>query len=439
MGLLDESFFEDPQRMAMMRFGLGLLGSGGQTNRGIAAGLGGMLEGNAADRKRKQDEELARQHAQMQGLQIQGLQSDQDLKRAQVEMQNRIKARMMGLNQPGAMPPNAGPQSPGYASALPGVGGNPRLPGPDWMQNFQRQAQAPQQAPQAPGAQGGYSKQAELDRMRQMADIREQEGDVAGAAALREHILKSTPKFANEPRVVMSPDGKPMLVQMADDGTVQPIQGGYGVADKLHFADNGKSINGMDQYTGDVRSTLQKFQDPNSIASNMVAMRGQNMTDSRARDFNAIQTDANNMKRSEKQDEKAAARAGQVASFDTMLSTLDRLGNHPGLSRSVGPVGAFPTMPGSESANFQAELNTFQSQAFLPMVSQLKGMGALSDAEGKKLTAAVGALDPRMGEQAFRNSITLIAQQMAAARDRATGMKKSPSPGAGGWSMTRVD
>lgn len=121
-----------------------------------------------------------------------------------------------------------------------------------------------------------------------------------------------------------------------------------------------------------------------------------------------------------------AAKASQVASFDTMIGTLDRIGKHPGLDRSVGVVGAFPTMPGSDSANFQAELETFQSQAFLPMVSQLKGMGALSNAEGAKLTAAVGALNPKMGEKAFRESVARIQGDMQAARDRLTGSAPAP-------------
>lgn len=116
------------------------------------------------------------------------------------------------------------------------------------------------------------------------------------------------------------------------------------------------------------------------------------------------------------------AKASQIASFDTMLGTLERLGKHPGLSRSVGVVGAFPTMPGSNSANFKAELNTFQSQAFVPMVAQLKGMGALSDAEGKKLTQAVGALDPSMGETAFRESVSRITMDMSKARERMLGI-----------------
>lgn len=156
-------------------------------------------------------------------------------------------------------------------------------------------------------------------------------------------------------------------------------------------------------------------------ANRGVQIRGQNMTDARTREFNATKVEENNIKRDEKKATTDLTKNSQVASFDTMLGTLGRLSQHPGLSRSVGIIGALPTIPGSESANFKAELETFQSQAFIPMVAQLKGMGALSDAEGRKLTAAVGALNPNMGEKAFRESVERITQDMQAARQRVAG------------------
>lgn len=165
----------------------------------------------------------------------------------------------------------------------------------------------------------------------------------------------------------------------------------------------------------------QQLSSENAAASRDVTIRGQNMNDTRARDLNATKAEEVRIKREQKNETADLTKASQIASFDTMLGTLDRLGQHPGLKRSVGLVGALPTIPGSDSANFQAELNTFQSQAFLPMVAQLKGMGALSDAEGKKLTAAVGALDPKMGEKAFRESVARITSDMQAARQRMVG------------------
>ena len=209
--------------------------------------------------------------------------------------------------------------------------------------------------------------------------------------------------------------------------------------DKAHFADVGGSVAALDPFTGKPLNSMAKTQSPDNAANNSVTMRGQNMTDSRARDFNAITQQTNSIKLGEKDAEKNLAKQGQLASFDVMLGSLDRLSNHPGLGRSVGVVGAFPTMPGSESANFKAELDTFQSQAFLPMVSQLKGMGALSDAEGKKLTAAVGALSPSMGEKAFRESIARINADMSAARDRLAGTTRTAPKSLGGWSIQKVN
>lgn len=178
---------------------------------------------------------------------------------------------------------------------------------------------------------------------------------------------------------------------------------------------------------GAVGQTYQRTVTPESELSAETARRGQDKTDIRARDFNATKAEEAKIKREAKDDAANLTKASQIASFDTMLGTLDRLGAHPGLPRSVGLVGALPTLPGSDSANFQAELNTFQSQAFLPMVAQLKGMGALSDAEGKKLTAAVGALDPKMGEKAFRASVKRITDDMQAAKSRMVGASSAPA------------
>ncbi len=175
---------------------------------------------------------------------------------------------------------------------------------------------------------------------------------------------------------------------------------------------------------------LQRTASPEAEISAQTARRGQDMTDIRTRDFNDTKVEENKLKREAKEEGSNQAKASQLASFDTMLGTLDRLSKHTGLARSVGVYGALPTMPGSDSANFQAELETFKSQAFIPMVSQLKGMGALSDAEGKKLSAAVGALDPKMGEKAFRESVGRIMTDMQAARDRMAGSAKQANPAA---------
>lgn len=138
-----------------------------------------------------------------------------------------------------------------------------------------------------------------------------------------------------------------------------------------------------------------------------------------ARETNQIKLEELKQKQLDVQSKAQAARAdrqataqGAVDTFSTALDSLGEIERSPGLKKAVGFNSAFPTVPGTDAANFEARLDTFKAQTFLPMVASLKGMGALSDAEGKKLSDAVGALSPKMSESAFRSSIGKIRTQL---------------------------
>ncbi|EBZ8543843.1 acyltransferase [Salmonella enterica subsp. enterica serovar Muenchen] len=138
-----------------------------------------------------------------------------------------------------------------------------------------------------------------------------------------------------------------------------------------------------------------------------------------ARETNQIKLDELKQKQADVRQKAEIARAdrqaaaqGAVDTFSTALDSLNEIEQSPGLSKAVGIRSAFLTVPGSDAANFEARLDTFKAQTFLPMVQSLKGMGALSDAEGKKLSDAVGALSPKMSEKAFRDSIGKIRNQL---------------------------
>ncbi|KQS01496.1 hypothetical protein ASG11_17740 [Sphingomonas sp. Leaf357] len=125
-----------------------------------------------------------------------------------------------------------------------------------------------------------------------------------------------------------------------------------------------------------------------------------------------------------------------LATTDIAIRSANDLLTHPGLSAAVGsgfdpasygkinPVTGLP-FAGTNAANFRARLDTFKAQTFLPQVQALKGMGALSDAEGKKLTDAVGALNPNMSEDEFKASLRVIIGDLQAARKRASGLLRA--------------
>jgi|GEM_PF-2439340 len=138
-----------------------------------------------------------------------------------------------------------------------------------------------------------------------------------------------------------------------------------------------------------------------------------------ARETNLARLDELKQKQSDAQQKAADARQLKTQTaqqtydtFNTALGTIAELKSSPGLSKSVGLASAFPTVPGSDAANFEAQLDTFKAQTFLPMVQSMKGMGALSDTEGKKLTDAVGALSTKMSEPEFNRSLNRIESQL---------------------------
>ena len=115
--------------------------------------------------------------------------------------------------------------------------------------------------------------------------------------------------------------------------------------------------------------------------------------------------------------------------FDRAIESGNRLLKHPGFSTAVGAKGITGgllggwVIPGTDAADFKAELDAMKAQVFLPMVQSMKGMGALSNAEGEKLTAAIGALDPKMSEDGFRASLNRIIQDLQTYKAR--GMKQA--------------
>lgn len=158
-----------------------------------------------------------------------------------------------------------------------------------------------------------------------------------------------------------------------------------------------------------------------------------------------LKIDSKLQAKQEGQQKLQSAAESTAATFDQAIDSTKRLLEHPALKQTFGPVGrssVIPTLPGGDSANFEAELDTLKAQTFLPQVAALKGAGALSDAEGKKLSDSVGALSVKMSEPEFRKSLARVQETLTRARDRALknvpkgstpAQPQSGSGASGGW------
>jgi len=145
-----------------------------------------------------------------------------------------------------------------------------------------------------------------------------------------------------------------------------------------------------------------------------------------------------------------------IDAFDRAIASGENLLKHPGFAAAVGSgidpaaIGSYnpftgKSFAGSEAVNFETDLDTMKSQVFLPMVQSMKGMGALSNAEGEKLTAAIGNLNARQSEASFQKNMSQILSDLKkySARSRSGGAQPAAKPATkpaanSGWGTAKV-
>lgn len=115
---------------------------------------------------------------------------------------------------------------------------------------------------------------------------------------------------------------------------------------------------------------------------------------------------------------KQQAKADTVSTYDQTLDTLQasidtasKLANSPGFGNYFG-INLNPInntfVPGSPANDAKTLSDTLKSQVFLSAIKQMKGFGALSNAEGAKLNDSIAALSPSMSEKQARESLKTI-------------------------------
>ena len=89
------------------------------------------------------------------------------------------------------------------------------------------------------------------------------------------------------------------------------------------------------------------------------------------------------------------ANDGALAALDSLIE--DRIG----LQKAAGWQSNILTIGGTRKANFEIALESFKGKLFTQAIQQMRGLGSLSDAEGKKIIASTKALSINM----FRSGV----------------------------------
>lgn len=116
--------------------------------------------------------------------------------------------------------------------------------------------------------------------------------------------------------------------------------------------------------------------------------------------------------------EAKRAKENAAAAINSQLQQIQRLESHPGFESAVGMSSIAPSMRGSNAYGFEKQLEKLDAQSFMAMIPNLAGMGALSNAEGQKVSAALSALNTGLSEEEFRKEMKVISETLMQARDR---------------------
>lgn len=299
---------EDEKRMARAQAaimaGLGMIGArkGYEAQDISRAALGGMLDYNQQMRDVPQ-EKLHRVAAAQQLMQMQEMQrklADQDAAR-KIAMQYGQGA--MPGQAPQQMPapepaPSQPPPAPSFnfqnipaadrAAVMADVQ-NPRPWTPESAVGVpQPQAMPPQQT----AGQQQSPKRAQAQYYEGLAQKYQAAGLVDQAQAAHEAAIKSLPAI-KETRT-LTQNGKRVTVNIYNDGSYEILPLGPD-AEKAHFLDTGAKVGAVDPFTGQPIAgggLYNKDVTPGESLSAQTTMRGQNMTDARARELNAINAGA---------------------------------------------------------------------------------------------------------------------------------------------------
>lgn len=121
-------------------------------------------------------------------------------------------------------------------------------------------------------------------------------------------------------------------------------------------------------------------------------------------------------KRAEKAQGAQQRRDVLVNEMARLKDTAGALAQHPGLSRSTGLRGQLMTVPGTDPANFEAQLDTLKSQIGFNVLQAMRNAsqtgGALGQVAVQELVMLqnnLGALDTKQSPDAFAQQLQQIA------------------------------
>jgi hypothetical protein len=195
--------------------------------------------------------------------------------------------------------------------------------------------------------------------------------------------------------------GNPVYLQAGNRGSVRPLQG-FSPLNPIKTVDLGTEIVTVDSRTNQVLDRKPKA------------------------NFDASYDKAAGAEAGKTRAEREASAPSDINAADDALGLIEQVKTHPGIDYGTGMEAPIATrIPGTPAYDFANLVNQVKSGAFLTAIQQMRGMGALSNAEGQTATAAVTRMDTATSKQAFLKAVADYEAIIRRARAKAEIISKS--------------
>ena len=230
----------------------------------------------------------------------------------------------------------------------------------------------------------------EADLYQRMADSAEKDGAAPAFKALSS-IVSALPGAKEMFESASKQAGEQRAAELHTPELASKVAGAQLATTKAKYADSDAALD-LQKKGWDIK----KLQSDIDIAKQNSRISAMNA--SIAREGNELKRQELGLKLNEalqKRDDTTRGKVSEVENarfnIDNLLNTADRIIATPKgvISSATGPISTrLPTLSQS-TADFEALIENLDAQAFLSQIPQMKGTGALSENEGKKLAAAL--------------------------------------------------
>ena len=153
-----------------------------------------------------------------------------------------------------------------------------------------------------------------------------------------------------------------------------------------------------------------------------------------------VGTQPKNVAEKASQEQQGEARGKAIVALPTVVNTtqtsldlIDKMIEHPGRETATGMSGTLDPrnyLGGTDAKDFQVRAKQIEGRTFLSAFDQLRGAGAITEAEGAKATSAIARLDRSQSDTEYLSALNELKQVLSrgleVARQRA-GQPGQPS------------